>query len=94
MVDSTDIDKLFTWFTDHGIRDRQNHRNTYFASLKDLTSEDLRRGCQMMLKADFKVVLWPQDFRRLCDGSWTPASKAKREAELGNMRQAMRRGEA
>jgi hypothetical protein len=89
VIDAKQIADLFAWFSKSGIQDRNGYQPKYLIELKDLSTEQLRLGCQMMQKAEFKVVLWPQDFRRLCDGSWVPASKARREAELHSMRKSL-----
>jgi hypothetical protein len=90
MLIRDDIAKLFAAWEKEGVVNRQGYtQDSYFNELRDLDLESLREGFVMQRRAGFVVILFPQDFKRLCNGSWKPASLARRKAAISDIRRSL-----
>lgn len=92
MIVAHDVSKLFQWFKDKAILNRNAvSEKSYMEAIKDLNPEDLRVGCEAMQRAKFQVMLTPQDFRSLCAKQWVPALRDRRVQAVAEMRRILGR---
>lgn len=93
MLTTEELTKLVDWFVARKLLPK-NYRDlqieSYRTACRTLTTEQLRYGCEQVMKKHIAKAPHPLLFRQLCEGSWMPADFAVGKSHIEEMKKRNR----